>query len=228
MAKEQYKAITGQNAPKDFTKSDFEAFKTEKKLELLDNPFYAIANEAEREKMKADPDYKPESNNRELMLHLTANEQNGEVMLFKKDLPRGMTGNPLLEMHQEYNDVYSEQLKNAVKYTVAQKTMMEMQPTQMAPPEPRREKKPLPKPRPAQPVSSAIASILAQHSHQEPEEPEQMLEEKLEEHIEQLEEPKVDIVQEKGYYNTEPEDWTDEMTTQFYREHPECYQEYYQ
>ena len=50
-----------------------------------------------------------------------------------------------MEMHQEYNDAYSEQIKQAVKHTVAQKTMMELQQKQqengngaMAPPEPKK------------------------------------------------------------------------------------------
>jgi len=73
----------------------------------MDNPFYAIKNEAEKEKMKKDPNYKPEisEETQALMLHLSATDK-GELMEYGK-YKNGMTGNPLMEMHQEYNEAYS-------------------------------------------------------------------------------------------------------------------------
>jgi len=58
------------------------------------------------------------------MLHLTANG-GGELAEYGK-YPTGMTGNPMLEMHQEYNDAYADQMMANVKYTAHQMAMQKL------------------------------------------------------------------------------------------------------
>jgi hypothetical protein len=41
-AKAKYKAITGKEAERDFTKDDLQKFQTAKSLDKMENPFYAV------------------------------------------------------------------------------------------------------------------------------------------------------------------------------------------